>query len=495
MKKSLLKISDFSRINKTAIGCNVVLSVIIVLAYLAEVFKGSRTIPYFCIVTVVAFLPIVLEGILYKRNPESRGIQYVMGIGYGVLYLLAIFTTNSLLPFTYAIPMFIVIPLFGNLRYSILLGAGYVLLNAANVIYIAVTAGYTKEQIPDVEIRLILMVLVCLYVCLTSNVTVKINKRKQDELQEEKGKVETLLNNVMKISGEITEGIKYVNSHMEQLGNSVLEIRDSMQEVSGGTAETAESVQNQLIRTEEIGKHIDKVRNAANNIVTDMEIANQEIEAGKQNTDSLFIQVGESQKANDEVAKQIEDLKEQTEKMNSITEMIRKVANSTSMLALNASIEAARAGESGKGFAVVASQISALATQTKDATINIVDLIQEISRELNDVILAVEDLNENNRKQTEAVDLVVESFKRITDSANSVSTSAVSMEDVVRELVEANSGIVESIQTISAITEEVSAHSNETCESCESNSDIVSEVTEIVSKLNENAVELQKMQN
>ena len=55
-----------------------------------------------------------------------------------------------------------------------------------------------------------------------------------------------------------------------------------------------------------------------------------------------------------------------------------------------------------------------------------------------------------------------------------------------------NAGIVESIQTISAITEEVSAHSNETYEACERNSEMVSEVTAIVENLNEETKKIRK---
>ena len=44
--------------------------------------------------------------------------------------------------------------------------------------------------------------------------------------------------------------------------------------------------------------------------------------------------------------------------------------------------------------------------------------------------------------------------------------------------------IVENIQTISAITEEVSAHAGETCEACEGNIALVSDVEKIVNSLN-----------
>ena len=53
----------------------------------------------------------------------------------------------------------------------------------------------------------------------------------------------------------------------------------------------------------------------------------------------------------------------------------------------------------------------------------------------------------------------------------------------VKELTTANTVIVESIQTISSITEEVTAHSSETYKGSEENSAIVREVNQLVEEL------------
>ncbi len=61
------------------------------------------------------------------------------------------------------------------------------------------------------------------------------------------------------------------------------------------------------------------------------------------------------------------------------------------------------------------------------------------------------------------------------------------MDITIHALKTSNTGIVESIQTISAITEEVSAHSGETYDACEENNRMVSDVTGIVEALNQTA--------
>lgn len=77
------------------------------------------------------------------------------------------------------------------------------------------------------------------------------------------------------------------------------------------------------------------------------------------------------------------------------------------------------------------------------------------------------------------------------EGTDTVVAQAQELMGIVDDLFSANREITENIQTISAITEEVSAHANETYHSCEQNSILVNHVSSIVSSLNENAAKLQ----
>jgi methyl-accepting chemotaxis protein len=78
-----------------------------------------------------------------------------------------------------------------------------------------------------------------------------------------------------------------------------------------------------------------------------------------------------------EAARSIDAVNKQSDLIAKIVQTIRGIADQTNLLALNAAIEAARAGDHGRGFAVVADEVRSLAARTSQATVEIVDVVQQ----------------------------------------------------------------------------------------------------------------------
>jgi methyl-accepting chemotaxis protein len=91
------------------------------------------------------------------------------------------------------------------------------------------------------------------------------------------------------------------------------------------------------------------------------------------------------------VAKTILSLSEQTQHIGEIIATVSDISSQSNMLALNASVEAARAGEHGKGFAVVAVEVRHLAEQSKQATLQIRSILQEIQKATSTTVVATEE--------------------------------------------------------------------------------------------------------
>lgn len=478
--------------NRTAVLGHTIIDAILFLAYALEVFKGARTIGYFAVFSVLTVAPVIAEWVIYRKNGESPAIKHMIGISYSVLYLFVIFTTNSLLPFIYAYPMFIVIILYMDIRFNVLIGIGAVLSNVVYVVYYALTEGYTASEIPDVEIRLMATLLTVVFMVMTTIAVKTVNGHKLEQIKAQAEETGKLVDNILTTSREMIGNIAEVTNRMTELGESVEKVHDSMEEVSTGSTETAEAVQIQMQRTGQIQQHIGRVKDTAASIEQNIRETVQKVTTGREQMDALAGQVEKSRTANAEVQEKMEELETYTKQMNTIIETITSIADNTALLALNASIEAARAGESGKGFAVVAGQITELANQTQIATANITGLIGNINKELEYVAEAVDVVTKSNEANAESTQTVKTNFTGITRGTEDISHRTQELLQIIEELESANGDIVENIQTISAITEEISAHANETFSVCDENSRLVVSASRIVDALNEDA---QKLQN
>ncbi len=479
-------------VNKTAIVLFTVLTSIIAVAYLIQLIKGEAGFfTLFLPIEVLDLVPMILCWVIFKNNPESSLIKHVIGIGYGLFYLvLCLISTNTVLVFVYAIPTLILTGMFNDLRLSITSSIGVSVIAIIHAVKFASSRNWEGGAMADLEIEVLIMIICCVFSFVVNRVIARANDAKVYEINEAGEKTNEMMNSIMNISGELIDDVAQVSDKMNQLAESSSNTLTAMKEIQSGTGDTAESVQNQLHKTEEIQDQIDQVTAAANNISENVGITVDAAHAGRDNIGKLMDQVSLSEQAGAEVMKEVEELQATTTKMHSIVELIQNVASQTSLLALNASIEAARAGEAGRGFAVVATEISSLADQTQTATGNINQLIDGISSEMNDVVASIDSLVESNRSQNESAHVTSESFEKIVESIRLIRSSSDDLSGIVTGLKSANQEIVDSIQTISAITEEVSAHSDNTFATTGQNETIVEEVQSLVDGMSRKAERL-----
>ena len=486
--------SNEARVNKTALILFTVLTSIISVAYIIQLIKGEAGPEKFIPVEIFDLVPMIACWIIYKKSPESGLIRHVIGIGYGIFYLIVCFiTTNTILVFVYAIPTVILTAMFNDFRLSVTSGIGVSVIAIIHAIKFAASKNWQDGAMADLEIEVLIMMLVSIFSIVVNKVITDINNASIKVINESGKKNEQMLESVMNVSGDLISDVDTVSGKIATLATSSAETLGAMKEVQTGTTETAESVQNQLVKTEEIQTQIENVTNAANDISSNTADAVEAIREGRSNIEKLIAQSKISEEAGEGVIKDVEGLKSSTQQMETIVSLIQSVASQTSLLALNASIEAARAGEAGRGFAVVATEISNLAGQTQAATENINKLIAGISDEIGAVVKAINSLVESNQIQNESANITSESFDKIVESARRIRDNSGNLSDIVQKLASANNEIVDSIQTISAISEQVSAHSSTTCEATEANQLILDEVRSVVDDMSSAADMLKKI--
>lgn len=476
--------------NRTAVITHTAICVIMCLAYILEVVKGARTVGYIIATILFAMGPVVLNWIVFKANNDSEANLHITSLGYGLLYTFLLFTAQNDLVFTYAIPMMIVVTLFNNKRVTYLLGIIVCLENIIDAGIRIATAEDAGPLMATLEIQVLVTIMITIYLIAVSNGTIRFEQIRRARLEIQENKNNALLEEVLGISGHMSDTIGVVSDEMQRLKDSVDRTVSSMDEVSTGTSESADAVQRQLLKTEEIQTHIGNVEEASRVILDNVASANEAVNEGQKKIAQMTKYTEQVDKAGKDVAAVLDVFKETTSKMNTITDLITNVASETSLLALNASIEAARAGDAGRGFAVVASEISGLASQTTEATDNIVNLIENITSQVGTMISTIDDLIQTGAEESRCAEETALSFNTIADNVVNINEHSEQLESALGELASANKEIVESIQTISSITEEVTAHATETHSVSEQNQTIVEDINDMVEKLSGDAAEL-----
>ena len=483
---------ELARENTVAMNCHFLVCGIISIAYFVEFLKGDGTLLYVLATIILAMGPVVGENICYKKQHDTKMIKHFVGIGYAILYTFVMFTTNNHFTFVYVIPMLIAITVYNDFKYSPPIEVGVVIVNVKQLALFFKRGIYTKADMASVEIQFFVIVLICGIQLYVSIVAEKLNQKKLAELKAEHEKTEELLTRIMDTSDKMTQQITESAQKTASLGESMQAMKESMEEVNSGSNDTAEAVQSQLNQTDEIQAMVEQVEKGTENIIDSMNQNKEAIAQGNANVGILVKQAEETVESGKKVTEELSQLDTYMSQMNSILDIINSITSQTSLLALNASNEAARAGEAGRGFAVVASEISQMAQQTKDSTVQISQLIENVSNAIQMVVEVSGSMISMIESQNETTEKTAESFTVIEKNSDNVYGQSNELAAYVTKLADANKKIIDSISTISAISEEVAAHASDTLSATESNNVIVEELAALSGQLETLAQELKE---
>jgi len=478
--------------NKSALIAVCILNIVLAAAYFLEVVKGSQTLFQYLPTLALCVVPTIISIIVYCVNKSSKLLRYVSVIGFAALYTYILFTTTSELCFCYMIVFFVVVIIYSDIKFSIALGIYSVLINVLVIVRNAVTVGLSEEEIANAEIVIACLLLTSIFSVISVAKIAMINKANMNKSLDEKDQTKVLLDKTLEAANSINKNILEACVEADVLKDSIDATQHAMENLTEGTNDAAIAISNQQKSTEEINKYVLEVEGSTNRIVKEVNEAEEMLASGNDAMNSLLEQVKVSENASSLVAKEMAELQEYADKMQNILGLIRDISNQTGLLALNASIEAARAGEAGKGFAVVASEISSLSSQTESATDDINVLIENITTSLGEVTDAVESLIDSNERQNQYVADSAENFNKIRKSTTEIISEVSGLQKSVNAVSNANQSVIESIDNVSALTEEVTAGAVETLESCYKNHVSIEKVSELMELLGDEAEKLQQ---
>lgn len=462
--------TEIARNNRVGMLAHATDATVMVIYSIIQTYAGLHSGLYVVLMVILGIGPVVAEYVCWKKDPATPAIRHFLAIGFALFYSVALFTSTNNIVFVFVIPMILVISIYNDTKYSLMINTGTVIESLLVAVIGSQTGKFGYAGADSAVIQVVIMVLVGLYSFLSAQVLERNNREKMQNIDESRKETELLLSDISSLSRELAAGIEDMDTDLDRLNTTFAKTKGAMEQVTAGADDTANAVQKQLSQTEAIQSKVELVNDASNRIAENMEQTLQTLEGGNKDVRALVEMVDASVQNGADVAEKLGTLDKYMEEMHSIVELIGGITSQTSLLALNASIEAARAGEAGKGFAVVATEISGMATQTKEATVNITELIQNVSSAISEVVGVIRQMIAGINEEKQGASNTADSFLAIEKNTFAIQEHVKKLAAEINELKEANSVIVASIQTISAVSEEVSAHASETMEADEENS-------------------------
>ncbi|UQZ36903.1 hypothetical protein C2I18_27235 [Paenibacillus sp. PK3_47] len=297
----------------------------------------------------------------------------------------------------------------------------------------------------------------------------------KDDLGQLSRSVDTTISDLRKIINLISANASITEQAMQNVVSGSQGASGKADNVVGSMESMSLSVKSQFTGITETSRSVEEMALGVNRIAASTaQIADHSstmhasAALGVESISSLMSQMAGMLKVITTLETVILSLSSKSEHMNQIVSSITGFAEDSNLLSLNASLEAARAGEQGRGFLVVTAEMRRLSDHSRQAA-------REVSSILNDT---VGDITEASALMHESI----EETKRSNMSAHEVNT-------VFREIIDSVTSIMNQLLEASAVTEQMSASSEEVAATMNELSSAAESVSMMVNSVNSAASE------
>lgn len=192
-----------------------------------------------------------------------------------------------------------------------------------------------------------------------------------------------MIENLRRVTANIQESIGILSSSAQQIVATTTQVASAATETAAAVTETTATV-------EEVKQTAQLATQKAKFVSESAQRAAQVSESGRKSVAESIDVMKKIREQMESIAESIVRLSEQSQNIAEIMLSVNDLAEQSNLLAVNASIEAAKAGEQGKGFAVVAQEVRNLADQSKQATVQVRSILNDIQKATNAAVMVTE---------------------------------------------------------------------------------------------------------
>ncbi len=278
-------------------------------------------------------------------------------------------------------------------------------------------------------------------------------------------------------------------NQINELQSNATKLSSSASELSMITTETNQAIQQQQQETEQVATAITEMAATVSEVATHAEdaaaaaqSADKATNEGKQVVNDTIARIDIMAKEIETTTTVIQRLKEESENIGSVMDVIQGIAEQTNLLALNAAIEAARAGEQGRGFAVVADEVRVLASRTQESTEEIQSMIDKIQQGSIDAMQAMEDSMAGTQETVKQAASAGESLQLIADAVANIMQMNIQIASAAEEQSAVAEDINKNIESINQVAQVTSNGATQTAKSSDALASLADSLQALVAK-------------
>lgn len=268
---------------------------------------------------------------------------------------------------------------------------------------------------------------------------------------------------------------------------STVMLGSSSEELNMITQSTRDGVLRQQIETDQVATAINEmagtvheVERSAREAATASLAADEHSQSGRKlvaNTiDKIKLLASEVERNSIEIS----ELKNETDNITTVLQVIGSIADQTNLLALNAAIEAARAGEQGRGFAVVADEVRTLASRSQESTREIGTIIERLQGRTGTVVTAMEQSRNQAQNCVEQADIAANALEKITTAVSSINSMNLAIATAAEEQSTVAENISRSVVKINEVATSATTAADQTLQTSASLAKLASELKSVV---------------
>lgn len=298
--------------------------------------------------------------------------------------------------------------------------------------------------------------------------TASVNVHRNDEFGVMAANIGSALGEICGILGRVRSFSGKVVSSAEKVSETADNVVGTGDSIDCAVAEMAQGVQQQAAETETSLKMMSALSDTVNSIhdctremMAEAGTTRAAIEEGKEVIDNLDAQIREASDVTAVLIHEMGNVREQSDTIGNIVNVIHEIAEQTNLLALNASIEAARAGQAGTGFAVVAEEIRKLAEQSAQAGRKVKEIAESIHSASGSMEATAGLVNGNMELQTTALNKAVTAFELVNTHVTGLVEGLEGVAEHVNDIMTQRDEVLRNISGISEVSESAAAFTQE----------------------------------